>query len=155
MDHIAFIMDGNGRWAENHSKTRQHGHEIGSSNVYNIFLSCIDLGIHTATFFAMSSENMSRSKEETEYISTLLDNSIKQHLDDLLANNVKFRVIGDLSHLPESIRETDHNCRMPTLNLFEFEKKMQFLRVFGFCVSNCSSANRVRESDVSSFGWFA
>ena len=44
----------------------------------------------------MSSENMSRSKEETEYISTLLDNSIKQHLDDLLANNVKFRVIGDL-----------------------------------------------------------
>ena len=49
---------------------------------------------------------MSRSKEETEYISTLLDNSIKQHLDDLLANDVKFRVIGDLSHLPDSIRET-------------------------------------------------
>ena len=106
MRHIAFIMDGNGRWANKLKKSRQHGHEVGSSNVYDIFLSCIELGVNTATFFAMSSENMSRSKEETDFISVLLDKSIKQHLPDLLDNKVQFSVIGDLSHLPKNINET-------------------------------------------------
>ena len=106
MRHIAFIMDGNGRWADKHGKSRQFGHEQGSSNVYDIFLSCIELDINTATFFAMSSENMNRPKEETEFISTLLDNSIKKHLQDLLDNQIKFTVIGDLSHLPENIKKT-------------------------------------------------
>ncbi len=107
--HIAFIMDGNGRWADKHDKTRQFGHQEGSSNVYDIFLSCIRLGINTATFFAMSSENMNRPKEETEFISILLDNSIKKHLPDLLDNQIKFRVIGDISHLPQNIKDTiDH-----------------------------------------------
>ena len=99
-------MDGNGRWADNHGKTRQFGHEQGSSNVYDIFLSCIKLNINTATFFAMSSENMNRPKEETEYISSLLDDSIKKHLPDLLDNQIKFAVIGDTSHLPDSIKNT-------------------------------------------------
>ena len=99
-------MDGNGRWADKHGKSRQFGHEQGSSNVYDIFLSCIKLDINTATFFAMSSENMNRPKEETEFISTLLDNSIKKHLQDLLDNQIKFTVIGDLSHLPENIKNT-------------------------------------------------
>ena len=106
MRHIAFIMDGNGRWADKHGKSRQFGHEQGSSNVYDIFLSCIKLDINTATFFAMSSENMNRPKEETEFISILLDNSIKKHLQDLLDNRIKFTVIGDLSHLPENIKKT-------------------------------------------------
>ena len=109
MRHIAFIMDGNGRWADKHGKTRQHGHEQGSSNVYDIFLSCIEQDINTATFFAMSSENMKRPKEETEFISILLDKSIKKYLPDLLGNQIKFNVIGDISHLPENIRSTiDH-----------------------------------------------
>ena len=99
-------MDGNGRWADKHGKSRQFGHEQGSSNVYGIFLSCIKLDINTATFFAMSSENMNRPKEETEFISILLDNSIKKHLQDLLDNQIKFTVIGDLSHLPENIKKT-------------------------------------------------
>tara|TARA_B100001248_G_scaffold46636_1_gene29692 strand:- start:10718 stop:11365 length:648 start_codon:yes stop_codon:yes gene_type:complete len=99
-------MDGNGRWADKHGKTRQFGHEKGSSNVYDIFLSCIDLDINTATFFAMSSENMNRPREETEFISILLENSIKKYLPDLLDNQIKFNVIGDISHLPENIKET-------------------------------------------------
>ena len=97
-------MDGNGRWAKKHNQTRQFGHEKGSSNVYDIFMSCINLEIHSATFFAMSSENMHRSKEETEFISTLLDSSIKNHLPDLVSNKVKFRVIDDISHLPGNIK---------------------------------------------------
>tara|TARA_B100000123_G_scaffold228329_1_gene177537 strand:+ start:846 stop:1493 length:648 start_codon:yes stop_codon:yes gene_type:complete len=99
-------MDGNGRWADKHGKTRQYGHERGSSNVYDIFLSCIELDINTATFFAMSSENMNRPREETEFISILLNNSIKKYLPELLDNQIKFMVIGDISHLPEQIKTT-------------------------------------------------
>ena len=99
-------MDGNGRWADNHGKTRQFGHEKGSANVYDIFLSCINLNINTATFFAMSSENMNRPKEETEYISILLENSIKRHLPDLIENKIRFKVIGDTSHLSSDVKDT-------------------------------------------------
>ena len=123
MKHIAFIMDGNGRWADKHGKTRQFGHEQGSSNVYDIFLSCIELDINTATFFAMSSENMDRPKEETEFISMLLNNSIKKHLPDLLDNQVKFSVIGDITHLPENIKKTIEHAETVTSKFTKYNRE--------------------------------
>ena len=126
MRHIAFIMDGNGRWADKHGKTRQFGHEKGSSNVYDIFLSCIDLDINTATFFAMSSENMNRPREETEFISILLENSIKKYLPDLLDNQIKFNVIGDISHLPENIKETIDYAETVTSNFTKYKLNIAY-----------------------------
>ena len=119
-------MDGNGRWADKHGKSRQFGHEQGSSNVYDIFLSCIKLDINTATFFAMSSENMNRPKEETEFISILLDNSIKKHLQDLLDNQIKFTVIGDLSHLPENIKNTIKYAETVTSKFTEYRLNIAY-----------------------------
>ena len=119
-------MDGNGRWADKHGKTRQFGHEQGSSNVYDIFLSCIKLDINTATFFAMSSENMNRPKEETDFISVLLESSIKKHLPDLLENRVKFKVIGDLSHLSENIRKTIEYAETVTSKFSEYKLNIAY-----------------------------
>ena len=119
-------MDGNGRWADKHGKTRQFGHEKGSSNVYDIFLSCINLDINTATFFAMSSENMNRPREETEFISILLDNSIKKYLPDLLDNQIKFNVIGDISHLPENIKETIDYAETVTSNFTKYKLNIAY-----------------------------
>ncbi len=119
-------MDGNGRWADRHGKTRQFGHEYGSSNVYDIFLSCIELDITTATFFAMSSENMNRPREETEFISILLDNSIKKHLSDLLDNQIKFKVIGDTSHLPENIKTTIQHAETVTSKFSKFKLNIAY-----------------------------
>ena len=65
-------MDGNGRWADKHGKTRQFGHEQGSSNVYDIFYPVLELNINTATFFAMSSENMNRPKKKLNYFILLM-----------------------------------------------------------------------------------
>ena len=126
MRHIAFIMDGNGRWADKHGKTRQFGHEQGSSNIYDIFLSCIELDIKTATFFAMSSENMNRPKEEIEFISILLENSIKKHLPDLLENQVKFKVIGDISHLSENIKSTIEYAETVTSTFTEYKLNIAY-----------------------------
>ena len=139
-------MDGNGRWAEKHSKSRQYGHEKGSSNVYDIFLSCINLGIHTATFFAMSSENMYRSKEETHFISILLDKSIKQHLPDLLDNEVKFKVIGDISHLSSEIKETISNAESMTSSFDRY--KLNIAYNYGGQWDIINSINSITEKNL-------
>ena len=107
-------MDGNGRWAKAQGKTRQYGHKIGSSKVYDVFKQCIKLGCKSATFFAMSSENMLRSDKETEYISALLKSSIEEHFSDLLSNKTKFKVIGDISKLPDDIKQVIKNAEDKT-----------------------------------------
>ena len=107
-------MDGNGRWAKAQGKSRQYGHKVGSSKVYEVFKLCAELGCKSATFFAMSSENMLRSVKETEYISTLLKSSIEQHFSDLLLNKTKFKVIGDITNLPDDIKEVIKNAEDKT-----------------------------------------
>ena len=107
-------MDGNGRWAKAQGKSRQHGHKVGSSKVYDVFKQCAKLGCKSATFFAMSSENMLRSDEETEYISALLKSSIEEHFSDLLSNKTKFKVIGDISKLPDDIKQVIKNAEDKT-----------------------------------------
>ena len=107
-------MDGNGRWAKAQGKSRQYGHKIGSSKVYDVFKQCAKLGCESATFFAMSSENMLRSDEETEYISALLKSSIEEHFSDLLLNKTKFKVIGDITNLPEDIKQVIKNAEDKT-----------------------------------------
>ena len=107
-------MDGNGRWAKAQGKSRQYGHKIGSSKVYDVFKQCAKLGCESATFFAMSSENMLRSDEETEYISALLKSSIEEHFSDLLLNKTKFKVIGDITNLTDDIKEVIKNAEDKT-----------------------------------------
>ena len=107
-------MDGNGRWAKAQGKSRQYGHKIGSSKVYDVFKQCAKFGCESATFFAMSSENMLRSDEETEYISALLKSSIEEHFSDLLLNKTKFKVIGDITNLPDDIKEVIKNAEDKT-----------------------------------------
>ena len=107
-------MDGNGRWAKAQGKTRQYGHKIGSSKVYDVFKQCAKLGCKSATFFAMSSENMLRSDKETEYISALLKSSIEEHFSDLLSNKTKFKVIGDISKLSDDIKQVIKNAENET-----------------------------------------
>ena len=72
-------MDGNGRWAKAQGKSRQYGHKVGSSKVYDVFKQCAKLGCKSATFFAMSSENMLRSDKETDYISELFEPLLYVH----------------------------------------------------------------------------
>ena len=113
-------MDGNGRWAKAKGKSRQYGHKIGSSKVYNVFKQCAKLGCKSATFFAMSSENMLRSDKETEYISALLRSSIEEHLSDLLSNKTKFKVIGDITKLPDDIKQVIKNAEDKTKDFTDF-----------------------------------
>ena len=114
-------MDGNGRWAKDQGKSRQYGHEIGSSKVYDVFKLCSDLGCKSATFFAMSSENMQRGIEETEFISELLKSSIEKHLSDLLLNKTKFKIIGDTRQLSDDVKQVIKHAEHSTRDFTELK----------------------------------
>jgi undecaprenyl diphosphate synthase len=84
---------------------------------YMIFFKvCTELGCNTATFFAMSSENMHRNETEISFISQLLESSINEHFDELIENKIKFKVIGNLSSLPNNILDIIHRAENATEN---------------------------------------
>ena len=119
-------MDGNGRWATKRGKSRSYGHKIGASNVYDIFKSCVDLGIKTVSFFAMSSENMLRPNSEIKNISSLLEFSINNHYQDLIKNKIKFNVIGDTKSLPINIKQTIADAQSSTEKFSKYQMNIAY-----------------------------
>ena len=119
-------MDGNGRWATERGKSRSYGHKMGASNVYAIFQSCVDLGFKTVSFFAMSSENMSRPNSEIKNISSLLEFSINNHYQDLMKNKIKFNVIGDTKSLPINIKQTIANAQSSTEKFSKYQMNIAY-----------------------------
>ena len=96
-EHIAMIMDGNGRWAKERGLNRTAGHEEGAKTVRKITSYCSSLGIKYLTLYAFSTENWERPKLEVEFLMKLLEKHLKKELDVYLKNNIRFEVIGDLS----------------------------------------------------------
>lgn len=107
--HIAFIMDGNGRWAEQRGLNRLEGHREGYRALRKIVDACIDLGLPYATFYAFSKENWNRPKEEVDGLQVLLGEYLDEHLtDEKIAEakekGVRFRVIGNLTGISEELQ---------------------------------------------------
>ena len=105
LSHIAFIMDGNGRWARRRGLPRSAGHAAGAEACRRVFRRCRELGIHTVTVYAFSTENWSRPQEEVEALMKLFD----RYLDDINTRfdeyDARFIFIGDKAPLPSSLRE--------------------------------------------------
>jgi len=102
--HIGIIMDGNGRWAAAKGLPRLEGHRRGAERLIETIDSCIDLGISTLTVFAFSAENWKRPLEEVSGLFKLGEWILRAHLARLEKRNVRLRVIGDISALPEFVR---------------------------------------------------
>ncbi len=99
--HIAIIMDGNGRWAQEKGEDRLFGHYQGVESVRNIVEGCAELGIRYLTLYAFSTENWNRPETEVNGLMVLLANTIRQEVDTLNKNNIRLRLIGDIKMLPE------------------------------------------------------
>jgi undecaprenyl diphosphate synthase len=104
-NHIAIIMDGNGRWAKMRGLPRVAGHRQGIETVRKIVKACAELDIKYLTLYTFSTENWRRPKEEVSTLMRLIVNSLRKETDDLHKNNVKLNVIGDISSLPEKVVE--------------------------------------------------
>jgi len=95
--HIAIIMDGNGRWAKAKHLPRAHGHQKGVQTVREIVKHCAKIGVGSLTLFAFSSENMKRSSEEVGVLFKLFLTVLKQETKKLNDNNIRLKIIGDMS----------------------------------------------------------
>jgi undecaprenyl diphosphate synthase len=100
-EHIAIIMDGNGRWAKNQGKIRHFGHETGVLSVKDIVEGCADIGIKYLTVYAFSTENWNRPIEEVNALMELLISTINQETPTLTKNNIRLNAIGDIASLPQ------------------------------------------------------
>jgi undecaprenyl diphosphate synthase len=102
--HVAFIMDGNGRWAQERGASRTAGHRQGVQRVKEIIRGASDLGIQVVTFFAFSTENWSRPKSEINVLMRYLDSFLRQEIKVLHKNNMRFTVIGRGDPIPKYLQ---------------------------------------------------
>lgn len=108
--HVAVIMDGNGRWAKQRNLDRSYGHIEGVKAVRNITEIASDLGIGSLTLYTFSTENWNRPTEEVDALMHLIAIAIEKETPDLIKNNVRLKIIGDLSRVPEYAREKLEGC---------------------------------------------
>ncbi len=105
-NHVAIILDGNGRWAKAKKMPRNYGHTMGAKNVERICKAAHDMGIRYLTLYAFSTENWNRPDSEVSALMTLLDSYLKNCLKTAKKNNMRVRVIGDISRLTEKFQKS-------------------------------------------------
>ena len=115
-NHIAIIMDGNGRWAKERGLNRTAGHEEGAKTVRKITQYCSDIKVKYLTLYAFSTENWERPKLEVEFLMKLLERYLRKELSVYLENNIRFKAIGDLNRFSKSLQNTIFETQNKTAN---------------------------------------
>ena len=114
--HVAIIMDGNGRWAKKKGAARIFGHRNAIQAVTDVTEGCGELGIKYLTLYAFSTENWGRPKEEVDGLMELLVNTIKKEINNLMENRVRLQTIGDITHLPAACQRNLEEAKQTTKN---------------------------------------
>jgi undecaprenyl diphosphate synthase len=135
--HLAIIMDGNGRWAKQKGMLRVFGHENGTKSVRVTVESCAKLGIKNLTLYAFSTENWNRPKVEVDTLMKLLVSSLKKEIKTLQSNNIRLNAIGNLTNLPsgvqkelqEVIEKTSENTRMTLTLALSYGSREELIQV--------------------------
>ncbi|OAN62507.1 di-trans,poly-cis-decaprenylcistransferase [Balneola sp. EhC07] len=104
-EHIAIIMDGNGRWARSKGSIRLHGHKVGVDSVRDITESCAQLGVKYLTLYAFSTENWGRPSAEVRGLMRLLVSSLRKEADNLHENNIRLVTIGQTDRFPDNCKK--------------------------------------------------
>ncbi|MDY0405860.1 isoprenyl transferase [Virgibacillus sp. 179-BFC.A HS] len=115
-DHVAIIMDGNGRWAKKRGLPRVAGHKEGMEAVQNVVRSANKFHISTLTLFAFSTENWQRPKSEVDFLMRMPSQFFQKYLPELLEKNVRVETIGDFDRLPEHTKKAVVNAKEQTKN---------------------------------------
>lgn len=117
--HIAFIMDGNGRWAKKRMLAREIGHRSGANVFRKIMKHCCERGIKASTYYVFSTENWKRPKKEVDAILTLLDQYLEECIKELNVNNIRFVFLGNKSVFPDTLRKKmEHIEQVSRNNIF-------------------------------------
>ena len=105
IDHIAIIMDGNGRWGKKKGKSRKFGHLNGVKVIEKIVKSSIKLKVPILTFYTFSTENWKRPKTEISFLFKLIESYFTKEINNLIKNNIKINIIGNTNKLPNKIKK--------------------------------------------------
>ena len=105
INHLAIIMDGNGRWANQKNQQRVFGHEKGAQTAKKIIDNCVKRGIPHLTLYTFSKENWSRPKHEVDTLMILLSKMLKNETENMLRNNIRFNIVGKIGDLPLKTRD--------------------------------------------------
>jgi len=106
LNHVAFIMDGNGRWGEKKGKGRNFGHLKGVETVKKVVKSSIRLKIPILTFYVFSTENWKRPKKEINFLFKIIKNYFLKEINNILNQDIKINILGDINKLPQDIKKT-------------------------------------------------
>ncbi|MBR6201512.1 MAG: isoprenyl transferase [Bacteroidaceae bacterium] len=112
--HIAIIMDGNGRWAQERGKERTYGHQEGVGRVKEVMTAAVNLGVEYLTLYTFSTENWNRPEAEVAALMALLLKHLEEEL--FIKKNARFRVIGDMERLPQAVQDVCHYMEERTKN---------------------------------------
>lgn len=150
--HIAIIMDGNGRWAKGKGKLRVFGHQSGVLAVRDTVEAAAELGVKHLTLYAFSTENWNRPKFEVNALMELLVSTINKETKTLMENNIRLNAIGDLSQLPkkclkeleEAKKKTENNTRMTLHLALSYSSKWEIINA----VKNIASKVKNNELNI-------
>lgn len=134
--HVAVIMDGNGRWAKQKGEIRIYGHMNGVESVREVLTAASEIGVKFLTLYAFSTENWNRPKEEVEALMNLLVTTIANEIESLNENEVRLATIGDTDNLPDSCREalltaiekTKNNTRITLVLALSYSSRWEITR---------------------------
>ncbi|MBC8312265.1 MAG: isoprenyl transferase [Candidatus Marinimicrobia bacterium] len=157
-EHIAIIMDGNGRWARAKTLPRIAGHKQGVKAVRNITEICGELGVKYLTLYTFSEENWNRPQMEVSALMKLLVSSLKKEVKDLNKNNVRFTVIGDVAkmdefvqnELNEAIELTQDNDGLNLILALSYGGRQEILNAFKNLYSQINSPHDITEELLES-----
>lgn len=129
--HIAIIMDGNGRWAKQRGHERSYGHQVGAETVHIIAEEAARLGVNYLTLYTFSTENWNRPMNEIAALMALLFDSIEE--ETFMKNNISFRIIGDIGKLPDNVQHrlkacvehTSHNTGMSLVLALSYSSRWE------------------------------
>lgn len=113
-NHVAIIMDGNGRWAQKKLMNRVKGHEKGADTVRMVVRSCREIGISFLTLYAFSTENWQRPQAEVSALMTLLKKFLVSERTEMVVNKIRFNVIGETERLPQAVQDEIQRTRDAT-----------------------------------------
>jgi len=114
--HIAFIMDGNGRWATKHGFARNYGHNVGAQSLMKVVRRCAEIGIKVISFYAFSTENWQRPEEEVGGIMDAARKLIEKHAEQLIKDGVKIVTMGDTTKFPQDMQDKLKKLKDATKN---------------------------------------
>jgi undecaprenyl diphosphate synthase len=149
-EHVAVIMDGNGRWAQQKGYERVVGHKNGVGSVRNISEAAAEIGVKYLTLYSFSKENWNRPENEVNALMGLLVETINSEMDTLIKNQIRLRIIGDLNSLPKevtknlsnAIDKTSGNTRMDLILALSYGSKWEIINAIK------QIAEKIKKEDI-------